>query len=438
MINEVRIMDGIESSGRFQTGIACWIAVGCFLLGATGCQVFKPEKKWAWPWESKEDKPQLPDRILPIWTDTILHQPGKPGIRGFGGRVFFYAGEEAEAIEVDGGLIVYAFDTDNMDPHSPEPEKKYVFTPDQFKSHVSDAPMGKSYSVWLPWDEVGGESRSLTLVARFEGRNGGVVLSQPTVKFLPGLSKPTDSEKPRSMAKSGSVGQHDQGVTLATFVDSPQANASDSNSKENGKRRETQTISLPPSFYRHIQAPPGSPLADPFQDKKEAESTQAPDSEKSSSGLREKENALRPASLLKTESAPDLQPIKPAGEASKDRGTGPRAEMNQSSLPAAPSGSVSSAAAEGQTETAAIGSTATGSTVIGSTAIDSTTIDSTTIQATGRVSGAATQRYPFRHIPGVVSDEGGSMETVISGTRPNRTMPMKGGWLEGLKRTPRS
>ena len=420
MINEVR-----------KSGIAGWIAVGCFLLGATGCQVFKPEKKWAWPWESKEAKPQLPDRILPIWTDTILHQPGKPGIRGFGGRVFFYAGEETEAIEVDGGLIVYAFDTDNMDPHSPEPEKKYVFTPDQFKSHMSDAPMGKSYSVWLPWDEVGGESRSLTLVARFEGRNGGVVLSQPTVKFLPGLSKPTDSEKPKSMAKSGSVGQQDQGVTLATFVDSPQANASDSSSKEIGKRRETQTISLPPSFYRHIQAPPGSPLADPFQDKKEAGSTQDPDTQKSSSGLRERENALVPAGLLKTESAPELQPVKPAGE------------KNQSSLPATSSSSISNAAAEGRvgsvaTESAVTGATATGSAANDPTANESTTIESTAIESTGRVSGAATQRYPFRHIPGVVSDEGGSMETVISGTRPNRTMPMKGGWLEGLKRTPRS
>jgi hypothetical protein len=428
MINEVRIMDGIASRRWLRTGIAGWIALGCFLVGTTGCQVFKPEKKWAWPWESKEGKPQLPDRILPIWTDTILHQPGKPGIRGFGGRVFFYAGEETEAIEVDGGLIVYAFDTDNMDPHSPEPEKKFVFTPDQFKSHMSDAPMGKSYSVWLPWDEVGGESRSLTLVARFEGRNGGVVLSQPTVKFLPGLSKPTDSEKPKSLAKSGSAAQQDQGVTLATFVDSPQGNASDSSSKENGKRRETQTISLPPSFYRHIQAPPGSPLADPFQDKKEAESTQTPDSQRLSSGLREKENTLRPASLLKAESAPDLQPIQPAGEAINDRGAGPRVETNQRSQPATSSGSVSNSAAEGQPESNAIGTTA-----IGTAAVESNAIGSS-----GRVSGAATQRYPFRHIPGVVSDEGGSMETVISGSRPNRTMPMKGGWLEGLKRTPRS
>lgn len=423
MINEVRIMDDLESRRCFRIGIASWIVLGCFLLGTTGCQIFKPEKKWTWPWESKEDKPPLPDRILPIWTDTILHQPGKPGIRGFGGRVFFYAGEETEAIEVDGGLIVYAFDTDNMDPHSPEPEKKYVFTPDQFKSHMSDAPMGKSYSVWLPWDEVGGESRSLTLVARFEGRNGGVVLSQPTVKFLPGLSKPTDSEKPKSLAKSGIFGQQQQGVELATFVDSTQVNASDRSSKENGKRRETQTISLPPSFYRHIQAPPGSPLADPFQDKKETESVQTPDSEESSSELREKESVMRPASLPKAQGDTDLKPIKRTSETIDDRGAVPRAETKQSSLPAASSGVLSGAVAEGQAELNAMGVTATESTAAGSA---------------GRVSGAATQRYPFRRIPGVVADEGGSMETVISGTRPNRTMPMKGGWLEGLKRTPRS
>ena len=137
---------------------------------------------------------------------------------------------------------------------------------------------------------------------------------------------------------------------------------------------------------------------------------------------------MRPASLLKAESAPDLQPIQPAGEAINDRGAGPRVETNQRSQPATSSGSVSNSAAEGQPESNAIGTTA-----IGTAAVESNAIGSS-----GRVSGAATQRYPFRHIPGVVSDEGGSMETVISGSRPNRTMPMKGGWLEGLKRTPRS
>lgn len=353
-------------------------AAAALLVTSSGCQVFTPAKAWKWPWEEKNDEPKLPDRIMPIWTDTILHQPGQPGIRGFGGRIYFYAGEDTDAVEVDGGLVVYIFDSENMDPHSPEPEKKYVFTPDQFKSHLSQAPMGKSYSVWLPWDEVGGESRSLTLVTRFEGRNGGVILSQPAVKFLPGVSRPkkenadgkTTSEASGNVANQQHANQqHDSGVQLATY----QANEGSSvgektaDKKPNPKRRETQTIDLPPSFHRHINAPPGSPLADPFSDKRETAASEAKakstDSTNSDSAVPSQEKAQAEGT------------VKPA---SHGEGVGGLLRYPFRYVPG----------------------------------------------MTPAKSGE------------VVTTEG-AMETTISKTRPTRREPTKGGWIESLPRTPR-
>jgi hypothetical protein len=361
---------------------ACWLGLSLLslLLCSSGCQSLTTTKQWNWPWDSKNKDPQVPDRILPIWTDTIMHQPGKPGIRGFGGRVYFYAGEESQAIEVDGGLVVYVFDSDKMDPHSPSPEKKYVFTPEHMKNHMSEAPLGKSYSIWLPWDEVGGESRSLTLVARFEGTKGGVVLSQPAVKFLPGVAKKenlaktqTDSDSSSAEIKTanGSTGDASS-VQQAGYQDSADRirwtdPKEKSAAKDQAKRRETQTIDLPPSFYRHLTAPPGSPLSDPFQD-----------------------------------ASPNSTP---------------------------------STTSEGSSDTS-----------VSSNTTPTSRSSSTAPETSSSTPGADTPptlnpllRYPFRHVPGAEeTTTTGSMETTISKTRPNRREPMKGGWIEGLPKTPRT
>ena len=351
-----------------------WFGVGfmSLMLCNTGCQSLTTTKKWTWPWDSKNQEPQVPDRILPIWTDTIMHQPGKPGVRGFGGRVYFYAGEESQAIEVDGGLVVYVFDSDKMDPHSPSPEKKYVFTPEHMKNHMSEAPLGKSYSIWLPWDEVGGESRSLTLVARFEGTKGGVVLSQPAVKFLPGVAKKenltsnaakNDPNTTSSVQQAGYQSSSGEGTADRIRWSDPNDKPS---AKEQAKRRETQTIDLPPSFYRHLNAPPGSPLADPFRDKSPSETSSS------------------------TESG--SKPTQP-----NDTGT-------TKNFPTSESDSGSAALSPDQPP-----------------------------------STNALLRYPFRHIPGAEgTSTSNSYETTVSKTRPNRREPMKGGWIEGLPKTPRT
>ena len=271
-----------------------------------GCQ-FAPKKlpdSWKW---GEDDKPALPDRILAVWTDTVLHQPNQSGVRGFGGRVFFYIKDQTDPIEVDGKLAVYVFDAEDADPMNQKPLRKYVFTVDQFASHMSKTSIGPSYSVWLPWGEVGGPQMKLSIIARFEGVDGGTTISDPTIKLLPGIvSRESQTDEPESELNSGgkkaneksstgggvkfrlssrttkkTIEDSEDSVQLASgFADGDDQGVqrasyskrglvptkSSAGSKEIATRglnnsrgvkaedsRDVQTIDLPPAFERHFQ-----------------------------------------------------------------------------------------------------------------------------------------------------------------------------------------
>jgi len=153
----------------------------------------------SWPWE-KEVEPPRASRILAIWSDTVLNSPGKPPTRGFGGRVFFYGDRESEPIEVDGTVLVYAFDSKKLDRQSAAPEKRFVFPAQNLSRHYSKCTLGHSYNFWLPWDKIGGPTRQISLIVRYEGNDGTVVLSDASRKLLPGIAAnvPPDQVKLKS------------------------------------------------------------------------------------------------------------------------------------------------------------------------------------------------------------------------------------------------
>ena len=114
-------------------------------------------------------------------------QPGKPPTRGFGGRLYFY-NEKSHAIPVEGQLVVYAYDDAEAKHANSDPERKYAFTPEQFERHYSKSDLGPSYSIWIPWDAVGGEQKSISLVPVFTASNGQLVMGQQAMNVLPGKS----------------------------------------------------------------------------------------------------------------------------------------------------------------------------------------------------------------------------------------------------------
>lgn len=238
-----------------QSAIALGSAVLLLAL-LTGCSQFDLADKFAFPGE----KPKPPERLTALWTHTVLNQPGKPGVRGFGGRVMFYGKDRDKSINVDGSLTIYAYDDTHSDGSRSAPVRKYVFTADQLPDHYSKSALGPSFSVWLPWDEVGGSQRQIGLLARFEGRKGGVVMSDMSRQTLPGIglepapqvatSQKSANQKTTAVAPGG-IQQVTHTTNQGAVSDvAPAVAVGAPSSATEAPAMSTSTIAVPPSFAR--------------------------------------------------------------------------------------------------------------------------------------------------------------------------------------------
>lgn len=230
----------------------CCLACCLSLATGSGCQFAPKVRAFNWPWNNDETKP-LPDRILAVWTDSVLHQPNQPGVRGFGGRVYFYAKGKTDPIEVDGSLAVYVFEADDVNVSSQKPLRKFVFTADQFNEHMSKTSIGPSYSVWLPWGEIGGPPRRLSLIARFEGRAGGTTISDPTIKLLPGVPIQPHSAQESVRHKTSSSSPFSVSGYQKWFDTRAGKDNEEEKETDNTCQDDIKTIDLPPSFQRHLR-----------------------------------------------------------------------------------------------------------------------------------------------------------------------------------------
>jgi hypothetical protein len=166
-------------------------SVGCSSVGTSDWNLAKSlDVRRAMWWKSDQPDPQLPDRMVSTWTDTVLHKPGQKSKRGFGGRLVFFGRESDDPVCVDGQLVVYAYDEAVADERTAQPTRRFIFPREQFTRHYSEATLGPSYSVWLPWDEVGGERKNISLIARFEPHQGQLIAGEQTRHLLPGTAPP--------------------------------------------------------------------------------------------------------------------------------------------------------------------------------------------------------------------------------------------------------
>jgi hypothetical protein len=179
-----------------------YVCSGCLLALVVIAAWLPPAAQADWPyWPfKKEEKPGKPEKIVALWSDTTLTQPGRPPIRGFGARLMFYEEKNDDPVKVEGMLVVYAFDETNREPNNNRPDRKYVITPEQLPAHYSKSKAGHSYSVWIPWDEAGGMQKEFTLIVRFQPKEGKVALSEPIRQLLPGKTPP-----PSDKSKTGGI-----------------------------------------------------------------------------------------------------------------------------------------------------------------------------------------------------------------------------------------
>ncbi len=177
------------------------------MLGSLGCSSMSPStqprsksaslaERLPWIGEKNQEDDEVPYpnpvKLAATWTPDTLMQTGRVPTRGFGGRLFFYD-EKSRPVPVEGTLVVHGFDEEMDDPQ--KNVKRFEFTPEQFTRHFSKSDMGASYSVWIPWDAVGGDKKRISLVASFKTPEGKAVQGVPTMVILPGKQKPQSKEE---------------------------------------------------------------------------------------------------------------------------------------------------------------------------------------------------------------------------------------------------
>ena len=230
---------------------ARWACLGLALATLTGCTSLSLPKDFAWPWD--DDHKKAPTRMTDMWSFTVLQQPGRPGVRGYGGRLTFYDADD-KPMKIDGTLTVYAFDGRSNNPSQAVPERKFVFLPRDLPKHYSESKLGHSYSFWLPWDEVGGPERQIVLATRFESKGGQALFAAPSRQILPG-TRPDAGKEPvpngRAMASPATTSDVRQ-VSHEEILPEGASNHS----------MAAATIDLPPNFVRQSLVLAGPALND--------------------------------------------------------------------------------------------------------------------------------------------------------------------------------
>ncbi len=230
-----------------------------------GCSQFDLKKRIPWKLDD-EDYVAPPERLVAMWSDTVLHQGGGPAIRGFGGRLMFHGRDEGRPVKVNGKLIVYAFDEGRENQENFKPDRKFVFTAEQFANHYSKSDLGHSYSVWIPWDKVGGPQKQISLIARLISEDGSVVVSEQARQILPGRATPSTTGKvsqaeklprtPTGRAANPQDGQVVHASYEAEQTPSPTAEPNSQQTVQPG-RLNTTTIDIPARFGRRMPVTSG-------------------------------------------------------------------------------------------------------------------------------------------------------------------------------------
>jgi len=235
------------------------ILVCCALLpAAIGCQTLDFDLRKNIPWGHGADgELEPPVKLAAMWTDTVLNSAGASSTRGFGGRLMFYASDDSKPVEVKGTLEVYAFDETDRDQENTRPDRKYVFTPEQFEKHHSKSALGHSYSVWIPWDAAGGPQREVSLLVRFTPHKGPIVVGEASKQVLPGATATDLGQKKKSKTASeagastasasgegGALGAV-QPVSYDAALPGGMPLGGPSTGAGSGRRMSTTTISLP-------------------------------------------------------------------------------------------------------------------------------------------------------------------------------------------------
>lgn len=234
------------SSCRFVTTLAVLVVS---LLPLAGCKQRNLTHSWSWL-PGVEDPPQVPEKLMAVWSNAQLQSDNGQAVRGFGARLMFYDKNE-KPVRVEGTLVVYGFDDQKPEGKSSRADRKFVFTPEQLKSHYSKSQLGHSYSVFIPWDKPGGAQQQVSLIVRFNPLGGPAIVGTQAKVMLPGemlnateiaVRQPPRVEGVGEVPIQANPAQRVHSVAHHTALGERQADAASATKRQQMK---TTTIPLP-------------------------------------------------------------------------------------------------------------------------------------------------------------------------------------------------
>ncbi len=227
----------------------------------SGCSSFNPTISQLNPLQKMnaeaEKESQTPLRMAIMWKDSVIHGVGTTPTVGFGGRVFFYNMDD-EAVQADGELTIYGYDEENT---STAASKKFIIRQEEFKNHYDDAGLGPSYGVWIPWQKMGSNRKSVSLIPVFKTTDGRIIRGGQSIVILPGKAPQKDQlaktdilsspfqEKP-VLQQAFYDGTTDSKVVFAAG-ETPQGS-----SDQKSSNIKTTTISVPKDMGRRLSKLP--------------------------------------------------------------------------------------------------------------------------------------------------------------------------------------
>ena len=195
------------------TRSSSWLLAGAVLLVTfAGCSSLGTGKLTATDgrfnllkrFKGKKDKlPEFktPQSMVAIWKASTFEKAGAKSIRGFGGRFYFYDANN-KPVRVNGDLTIYGYDDHNRsEAVDGKADRKFVFKAESLDSHFSESALGESYSFWVPWDNVGGEEKTITLIPVFKTVDGHMPEAKPATMRLPGRRTSKSSGSTASTSK---------------------------------------------------------------------------------------------------------------------------------------------------------------------------------------------------------------------------------------------
>jgi hypothetical protein len=212
------------------------------------------------PWKGKHGDPV---RVVVVWSDAVYNEAGKPPIRGFGGRLYFYD-KNNKTVPVEGQLVVYGYDDSCEGAPAKQPDRKFAFTAEQFSKHFTPSELGASYSIWVPWEPAGGFKKTVSLLPVFTSSSGNAVTGQQTVNSLPG--KTPDQAELQARRRITTATRETPVVQPASYQQPAPArsgaeNAGDLSAPESPQRRlRSTTIPLSMTLQRMLESGGPQPI----------------------------------------------------------------------------------------------------------------------------------------------------------------------------------